>query len=339
MRVLVSLAWVLSVSAAALAQSAAPESRAVAFLVKAVEGWHGAQGCYSCHHNGDAARALLLASHRGHDVGKALDETRAFLATPAQWAANKSHGDDEALMRLQFAAALAADGERDLHPAKPLEDAATLLLADQQPDGSWVPDASDGPGSPLTWGTALATSMARATLMSAGRQPDDFAVAQTDRWLRTVEASTVTDAAGIILGLGMTSDVMTDKQRAACLNLLRFAQRDSGGWGAEPNAEAATVFDTALVVIALQQLDTDPRLARSTFRPEELKDAIARGRAFSAQQQPDGGWPETMRGAPGPVPHSGSRRRAGRCRPCWGVRSSRNGHEKSVNLQSVPGEW
>ena len=42
------------------------------------------------------------------------------------------------------------------------------------------------PNRPLTWGTAVATWMARSTLIASGREPDDFAVAQTDRWLRTV---------------------------------------------------------------------------------------------------------------------------------------------------------
>jgi hypothetical protein len=65
-----------------------------------------------------------------------------------------------------------------------------------------------------------------------------------------------------------------------------------------PGAESATVFDTALVLIALQQLETDPRLARSTYRVEELRDAIAKGRAYlAAEQRPDGSWPGTMRGS------------------------------------------
>jgi squalene cyclase len=108
----------------------------------------------------------------------------------------------------------------------------------------------------------------------------------------------VPDAAGVVLGLGVTSDVMADKQRAKYLNLLRFAQRESGGWGGEPNAEYSTAFDTALVLLALQQLDTDPRLARSTYRVEELRAAIAKGRAFLLDlQRADGSWPETMRGS------------------------------------------
>lgn len=291
------LAWLLSVALPSTQAPGSPEAKAVTYLAQQAAGWKGKQGCASCHHNGDAARALLMAAHRGHDVGEALADTRVFLQNPAGWAANKGHGDDEGLMRLQFAAALAVAGEQDLNPAPALVQAAKVILTDQLPDGSWAPDASDPPNSPLTWGMPVATWMARTTLIAAGREPDDFAVAQTDRFLRTVEATTVPDAAGVILGLGVTSDVMADRQRAKYLNLLRFAQRDSGGWGAQPNAETATVFDTALVVLALQQLETDPRLARSTYRVEELKAAIEKGRAYLVgQQQADGSWPETMRG-------------------------------------------
>jgi len=300
MRSLFALAAALWLATAATPQAqapATPEAKAVAFLLKEVPKWRAEKGCASCHHNGDAARALFMAAHRGHDVGDALKDTRAFLEAPEGWASNKGHEADEALQRLQLAAAPAAAGERDLNPAPSLVEAAKIILADQMPDGSWVPDASDGPGSPLTWGTAVATWMARSTLIASGREPDDFAVAQTDRWLRTAEATTVTDAAGIVLGLGVISDVMADKQRAKLLNLLRFAQRESGGWGAEPGAASATAFDTALVLIALQELETDPRLARSTYRVEELREAIAKGRAYlEAQQRPDGSWPETMRG-------------------------------------------
>ena len=213
-----------------------------------------------------------MAANRGHDVGGALAETRAFLQSPAGWTANKSHGDDEGLMRLQFAAALAAAGEKDLTPAPALVEAAKIVLADQMQDGSWVPDASDPPNSPLTWGTAVATWMARSTLINAGREPDDFSVAQTDRWLRTVEVETVPDAAGVVLGLGVTSDVMADKQRARYLNLLRFAQRESGGWGPLPNAERATAFDTALVLLALAAARD-----RSAFGPFHLPRGGAEG--------------------------------------------------------------
>jgi hypothetical protein len=58
------------------------------------------------------------------------------------------------------------------------------------------------------------------------------------------------------------------------------------------------VFDTALAVLALSLLDAEPRLARSAYRPEQLKDAIASGKKYLvSQQRPDGSWPETTRPA------------------------------------------
>jgi hypothetical protein len=278
-----------------------PEARAAAWLAGEMTAWQKQHDCYSCHHNADAARALFKAASRGHIGADVLKATRTFLESPASWERNKGHEADEVLARLQFAGALTAAGEQDLNPSPSLAAAAKILLADQMPDGSWVPDASDGPGSPVTWGTAVATWMARSTLIASGREPDDFAVVQADRWFRAAEATTITDAAGIVLGLGITSDVMADKQRATLLNLVRYAERESGGWGPLPAAESATVFDTALVLIALQQFRTDPRLARSTFREEELANAISRGRRYLiAEQHADGSWPATMRrtGAP-----------------------------------------
>ena len=286
---------------------ATPESKAVAFLAKEVSATQTASGCASCHHNGDAARALFMAGARGHDTAEALKSTLTFLNAPAGWNANKTHhGEaDLGLARLQFAAALAAAGEKDLNPSPALLEAAKLLIADQKSDGSWAPVETAGLGSPITYGTTVATWVARTTLIASGRQPDDFAVAQTDRYLRTVEITNVFDAAGVLLGLGVTSDVMADKQRAACLGTIRRAQQESGGWG--PDADSpATVFDTALVMLALHQLESDPRLARSTYRVEELRDALGKARAYlAAQQQPDGSWPETVR--PGAKPNAALR--------------------------------
>jgi hypothetical protein len=286
---------------------ASPESKAVAFLAREVSATQTADGCASCHHNGDAARALFMAGARGHDTGEAVKGTLAFLDAPAGWNTNKTHhGEaDLPLARLQFAGALAAAGEKDLNPSPALVEAAKMLIADQKPDGSWAPVEGSGLGTPITYGSTVATWMARTTLIASGRQPDDFAVAQTDRWLRTVEITNVFEAAGVLLGLGVTSDVMADKQRAACLGTIRRAQQDSGGWG--PDADSpATVFDTSLVMLSLHQLESDPRLARSTYRVEELREALAKGRAYlAAQQQPDGSWPETVR--PGAKPHAALR--------------------------------
>ena len=56
-------------------------------------GTGNASGCASCHHNGDAARALFMASHRGDDTAEALRGRPRFLNAPAGWASNKGHGE------------------------------------------------------------------------------------------------------------------------------------------------------------------------------------------------------------------------------------------------------
>src|SRR5215208_5730870 len=69
-----------------------PEARAVAFLVREVPRWKSENDCYSCHNNGDAARALIAAAARGFTVGAAMDDTLDWLRRPAGWNKNKTTG-------------------------------------------------------------------------------------------------------------------------------------------------------------------------------------------------------------------------------------------------------
>jgi hypothetical protein len=89
----------------------AAESKALAFLAREVPLWSRENHCFSCHNNGDAARALLAARKKGHTLpDKALDDTLAFLARPERWDRNGVDAAfrDKRLARLQFANALAA---------------------------------------------------------------------------------------------------------------------------------------------------------------------------------------------------------------------------------------
>lgn len=85
--------------------------RGIRFLEREVFSWRGENGCFSCHNNGDGARALLLARKSGFVVDEnALKETGEFLKRPDEWGKNK--GDpgfsDKRLPLIQFAAALTA---------------------------------------------------------------------------------------------------------------------------------------------------------------------------------------------------------------------------------------
>ena len=61
-----SALWILAalVTIAALRSQSTDDStaRAVKYLAHEVPRWRAEEGCYSCHNNGDAARALMAAS-------------------------------------------------------------------------------------------------------------------------------------------------------------------------------------------------------------------------------------------------------------------------------------
>lgn len=255
------------------------------------------RGSLSQFRSGDAIRALLEAGARGYDIGPSLDDTLNFLKQPAQWDQYKAPSgfDNQRLARVQFASALAVAERHGKAASTDLEAAAKLLVADQAPDGSWTLDPAQGLGSPATYGTILATWSARTSLIASGMQPDNFTIVQADRWLRGLTVENVYDASTLLLALDLTGDVMADGLRRTALGIVRTSQAENGGWGPEA-AAPPQVFDTAIAVLALSALNVEPRIARSTYRPEELLAAIAKGKAFiESQQRPDGSWPETTR--------------------------------------------
>jgi hypothetical protein len=267
----------------------APEERALAYLAREVPAWSVQSKCYSCHNNGDAARALYAAHRSGHKVPeKALADTTRWVANPAGW--NDNGGEqkfsDRNLARLQFALTLleAIDAGLVKEP-KPLRDAAELVAAGQHGDGSWPVGADGALGSPATHGTALATVEARRLLRRADPRKYEQVLAKADTWLRQLQIKTVLDAAAVLLVLEGADDDASQARRKECLAVLRKGESREGGWGPYVNS-APEVFDTALVVLALaRQPQTD-----------EVRAWQKRGRAYLlAAQQDDGSWPETTR--------------------------------------------
>ena len=274
-------------------------AKGVDYLKAEVPKWKAEHPCYSCHNNGDATRALLVAGSKGYDLGTSLDDTLAFLKQPATWDQNKAPSgfDDKTLAKIQFASALALAERHGKASSTALEAAAKLLVAEQKPDGSWELDSSQSLGSPATYGTIIATWSARSSLIASGMQPDNFTIVQADKWIRGLTPENVLDASATILALELSSDVMAENLRRNCLSILRNGQSPAGGWGPYVTA-APQVFDTAMAVLALSSLEVEPRLARSAYRIEELKEAIANGKKYIAsQQKADGSWPETTRPA------------------------------------------
>jgi hypothetical protein len=265
------------------------ELHAVAFLQREVPAWSRENHCFSCHNNGDGARALFAASQKGHRIpARDLKETTAWLARPDRWEKNK--GDpgfsDQRLANIQFAASLLAATETShIRGRGKLREAACKVAADQSADGSWPIDAGNAAGSPATYGTTLATYMAWRVLRSADATGTSEAVRKAGKWLRQSPMSTVLAAATSILALTHDATEPARTRRRECLDLLRHAQTQDGGWG--PYADSPPeAFDTATVLLALVEM-------RETTGVKEM---ILRGRGFLvAQQQPDGGWAASTR--------------------------------------------
>jgi hypothetical protein len=265
------------------------EARALRYLTQEVPRWAADNKCYSCHNNGDGARALYTALRRGHEVpARALADTTHWLAQPERWDDNggKAGFSDKGLARIQFAAALATAVD-----AGPITDrtllarAATLVAAGQRPDGSWQVDADGAIGSPATYGACLATTQACSVLRKADDPRFTPAVHRADAWLRRVPVKSVLDAAAALLGLGTATDAEATRQRLACQALIERGESKQGGWGPTVHSPSEP-FDTALVMLAIAQTPGFPQAGTR----------LQRGRAYLlTTQRPDGSWPETTR--------------------------------------------
>src|SRR6185436_20264484 len=111
--------------------AASPEQRAIEYLSSEVQKWSRENHCFSCHNNGDAARALFQAARRGYAIPAAtLADTIAWLRNPADWEQHQSNPgfSNPTRARIQFAAALS---EARLTDREPLLAAAESLTAIQ----------------------------------------------------------------------------------------------------------------------------------------------------------------------------------------------------------------
>jgi hypothetical protein len=263
MRTSIRLYWLLF---PLTASAGLPE--ALRYLEQEVPRWRSENGCYSCHNNGDGARALLSARALGIRVDdKAVRDSIEWLQAPGTW-------EPKALARVQFSAALVAALDTDLLDDKqPLLEAARLLAGDQSSDGSWNVEAEGTLGSATTYGPYLATYLARASLVAAGADRFAGPIDKATRWLQAQTPRNPLDAAAHFLAT----------RNPASLEMLLRSQAASGAWLNEP-------FDTAVAILAMAAVRDRP----------EVTDRIARARAWLLRTQlSKGGWPGTTRPAGG----------------------------------------
>jgi hypothetical protein len=269
---------------------AQPEARALAYLSREVPRWSAENKCFSCHNNGDAARALYTATRLGYAFpAKALDDTSRWLATPDKWDHNGGEGtfSDKGLARIQFAAALVdALDAGSVKEKQALTRAAELVAEGQQKDGCWQAN-DDTVGAPATYGIALATHMARRTLQRADAKRYRAALERSEGWLSQASVKRVLDAAAVLLALEGSDRPEAVAQRKRCWEPIRKGESQEGGWGPYVNSPPEP-FDTAVVLLALARYPDEPG----------VRDMVRRGRAFLiAAQERDGNWKETTRPA------------------------------------------
>ena len=265
------------------------EGSAIQFLTREVPAWSKKNGCFSCHNNGDAARALYAATQKGYRLSPdVLADTTAWVREPSRWDHNK--GDpgfsDKRLANIQFSASLLSAVEAGhVGDRRSLQMAASKLAADQAADGAWHIDQGNTLGSPATYGTALATQMALRSLR-AGNSPGTESVARkAEEWLGQLTPHNVLTAATILQSIAQDKNRRVEPRLEECLRIIRNAQTRDGGWG--PYADSPPeVFDTAVVLLALAQVRTK----------DGVEQQVRRGRSFLvAQQNRDGSWPATTR--------------------------------------------
>ncbi len=273
-----------------------PVERAISWLAREVPAWRPGNGCFSCHHDGDGATALLQARAWGYEVrARALDRTVEWLEGPREWDHNGGEGpfNDKRLARLQFTRALARafqTGTSRNHQA--LVEAAEALAADQAATGSWPIEGDRRLGSPVTYGTILATATAVRILQAADAQRHEQAIKQARDYLDELVANNVFEAAAL---LSEDPAARPEIQLTHCLDLIREGQSQEGGWGPYATSQPEA-FDSALAVLALCRVIEAKRIEGVVA--EDLVDRVRRGALYlEAIQLTDGSWAETTRPA------------------------------------------
>jgi hypothetical protein len=270
------------------------EKSALVYLSREVAKWPMENHCFSCHNNGDGARFLFQSEVFGFSVSEELLETnRVWLSDPDAWdfQSDQPEAEDPRLARIQFAFAFT---ESIGNPSPELAgQVSALLKEDQHEDGSWKILPDYGPGSPVTYGTYLATAVSVRSLQKLKYSSNKAAIQRAEQWLMEAPIKNVYQAASVLFGIGNLVGEDPDKFddiRLKCLEMIRQGQSSEGGWGPFLNA-AAEPFDTALVLYALMD-----HLTPDHSFWEKWGDRIRRGRDYLLESQLEGGgWIETTR--------------------------------------------
>lgn len=265
--------------------SVVAEERAIQYLAREVPAWPRENGCFSCHNNGDGARALMLAtrSSDGGDLRGALADTLKWLRAPEKWDENKGDpsASDQQLADLQFAFAVLSASEAELLVEfETLEKAARRVARHQAKDGSWQVEPQNPVGSPVTYGTAMATYVGWKILATVPGDPaSEGARSKAEIWLKAAEGKNIPASSALLMFAAESGDAAGKRELVSYLLKHQLA---NGGWGPYPQAPAE-IYDTALAVIALKMAGGNEA-------------AVRRGQSYlRVEQRLDGSWAATTR--------------------------------------------
>lgn len=266
-----TLVWLTLGLLLSVGMAAGGVKEALAFLEKEVPAWQPANQCYSCHNNGDGARALLLAGLR---AGPPIDSTLAFLQKPEGWTE-----DPTPLSILQFSRALQAAGQG----GKSWQTALQMLAKAQAADGHWETESTEYVGSPATYGAIFGTALARDLLAEWNSPQQEAARAKAAQWLQAQKAEHPLHQAALVWAFG---------QKAEWQRLLRMQGAD-GSWN------GGEAFDTAVAMLALGGVQATLPTAKGgapSAQQKQLEEALGRARKWLlANQLPNGAWRATTR--------------------------------------------
>ncbi len=236
-------------------------------------------GCIACHAQPVTHMAVLLAQHRGWNVGKSFPkESVETLRT--QWLrlgqpllqGMEGGGTPDAL--LYSSIALAAAGE------PPSENTDTLvysLLAKQRSDGNW--HGVGATRAPIQDGDFSRTAMAVRTLavygMPGRKREIDESVKRGANWLAKQAPLTTEDRVMQLLGLNWAK--ANAGLRETRTRELLAQQRPDGGWSQTPYL-SSDAYATGQVLYTLRELGVQPTNA-----------AFRRGVDYLVQTQKDDG--------------------------------------------------
>lgn len=265
--------------------------RAIEFLGSQVPAWPRENQCFSCHHQGDGARALASARAQGWKLpAETLDSSQQWLEKLEDWHHQKGdpNAKDPLLADLQFSmtrmllmpSSMASETESHLW----FRSVGERLLPHQKEDGSWALESVPTVGTPGAPGSAWATFWAWRLLKAAAYPAFSPARERAEKWLLQIPIQHVPNAACKLLFV-QERDQGAQGESILCLEFLMKSQSRFGGWGPYPGSPAE-IFDTSLALIALATHARDERIAM----------IMKRGASFLiAEQLQDGSWQETTR--------------------------------------------